>query len=213
MSGLGSTGQLITGCGPGPRSSQAHEAFGWSLPSIILAPSRERDLVAGDPLSGTSIAAPRWPFATLAARSTLAIPTCPRGRRGQGRVVKWAPAVQHGSIEFVRARCIGPHASVYLAPVFPLSKAELPSGRCVVTGEDDPSRTPTVRRNNQNHVGFGQAARRIPVSTIGVNRALLFTRCGRSCQKRTASGPLLHITWSTARRGPSVLFGAHIESR
>jgi hypothetical protein len=33
-----------------------------------------------------SIAAPRWPFATLAARSTLAIPTCPRGRRGQGAV-------------------------------------------------------------------------------------------------------------------------------
>jgi hypothetical protein len=33
---------------------------------------------------GTSIAAPRWPFATLAARSTLAIPTCPRGRGSQG---------------------------------------------------------------------------------------------------------------------------------
>ena len=34
--------------------------------------------------AGTSAAAPRWPFATLAARSTLAIPTCPRRRRGQG---------------------------------------------------------------------------------------------------------------------------------
>ncbi len=37
----------------------------------------------GDPFArGTSIAAPRWPFATLAARSTLAIPTCRRGRGG-----------------------------------------------------------------------------------------------------------------------------------
>jgi hypothetical protein len=33
------------------------------------------------------LAAPRWPFATLAARSTLAIPTCPRGRRGQGTML------------------------------------------------------------------------------------------------------------------------------
>src|SRR5215470_20326730 len=31
--------------------------------------------------------APRWPFATLAARSTLAISTCPRGRRGQGTML------------------------------------------------------------------------------------------------------------------------------
>ena len=39
----------------------------------------------GDPFARrTSIDAPRWPFATLAARSTLAIPTCPRRRRGQG---------------------------------------------------------------------------------------------------------------------------------
>jgi hypothetical protein len=28
---------------------------------------------------------PRWPFATLAARSTLATPTCPRGRRARER--------------------------------------------------------------------------------------------------------------------------------
>jgi hypothetical protein len=41
------------------------------------APSR-RDIV---------IAAPRWLFATLAARSTLATPTCPRGRRGQGTML------------------------------------------------------------------------------------------------------------------------------
>jgi hypothetical protein len=33
------------------------------------------------------LATSRWPFATLAARSTLAIPTCPRGRRGQGTML------------------------------------------------------------------------------------------------------------------------------
>jgi hypothetical protein len=36
-----------------------------------------------DPFArGTLIAAPRWPFATLAARSTLAIPYVPKGRNG-----------------------------------------------------------------------------------------------------------------------------------
>jgi hypothetical protein len=38
----------------------------------------------------TSIAAPRWPFATLAARSTLAVPTCPRGEgAGCGGQLCW----------------------------------------------------------------------------------------------------------------------------
>jgi hypothetical protein len=36
------------------------------------------------PLIGDIDCRPLLPFATIAARSTLALPTCPRGRRGQG---------------------------------------------------------------------------------------------------------------------------------
>jgi hypothetical protein len=47
-------------------------------------------------LRGDIDCGPRWPFATLAARSTLAIPTCPRGRSGAGWGINCRPAAQTG---------------------------------------------------------------------------------------------------------------------
>jgi len=72
--------------------------------SIIFRHEQQRALVAslkslqrtrrgvsaekGDPPARrTSTTAPRWPSGTLAAPSTLAIPTCPRERRGRGLAV------------------------------------------------------------------------------------------------------------------------------
>jgi hypothetical protein len=71
--------------------------------------------VKGDAFArGTLSAAPRWPFATLGSRSTLAIPTCPRCRRGQGTMLNHRAgqlATQH-SVGAREARlCIRPHAS------------------------------------------------------------------------------------------------------
>ena len=67
-------------------------------------------------------------------------PYLPKGAKGAGVGRQLAPpAAQDGSIEFVRPPArIRPHGSMHRAPVFPLSKAELQSGQCVVTGEANP---------------------------------------------------------------------------
>jgi hypothetical protein len=61
---------------------------------------------------GHRLPPPRWPLATLAARSTLAIPTCPRGRRGQGTMLNQFVGQLTARRERVRHRVrIGPNAS------------------------------------------------------------------------------------------------------
>jgi hypothetical protein len=96
--------------------------------------------LASERLNARRGAALITPFATLGCPIFHCHPYLPKGANGAGgAVVNLRPPAQEGSIELARPPArIRPHSSTHRAPVFPLSKAELPSGQCVVTGEDDP---------------------------------------------------------------------------
>jgi hypothetical protein len=102
----------------------------------------------------TATAATRWPFATLAPRSSFASPTCPRGRRGRERYSIIVPgqrtSLPVGAVSTTRAPTASTHAAGF-------ADRTACRWRCAVTTQGDP--ISEMRPPGYQSLRFGRATR------------------------------------------------------